>query len=214
MHGGAVVWVGAALLRAAVRSRGGGRRLGERDRGAVIEPCDGRSRPSPRPGLPCAKGPGGTCLPIGGLGVDSGSSMRGKGPASERDASIDPRASSTSGNDMREDPEADVCIVSSDAEEGIECWDSREGREEYDWNGGEGGNGAVGGSENGRSADGLKGEKSRVISRLGIELTLGIGGSAGAPDSEISSSKMVDNSASVSGNTEPWSAEARIATGL
>lgn len=59
---------------------------------------------------------------------------------SDKLASIDPSASSTSGNEPKEDEEAELGIDASESDEGIEACDESDGSEGYDSNGGEGGN--------------------------------------------------------------------------
>jgi hypothetical protein len=103
--------------------------LGER--GAVIETGAGRSRPSPKPGF---MGTEGICLGYAALIMDDEESIVGRLP-SESEASMDPRASSTSGKDMIDDTEDDVDMDCSEG--GIDLCDDREGRDGYDSNGGE-----------------------------------------------------------------------------
>jgi len=104
---------------------------------------------------------------------------------SDSEASIDPRASSTSGNEVSDEQDDELGIESSDCEVGIEAWEERDGRDGYDSNGGEGGSGCDGAgslllasissesdspsseSDIGSSTSGLNGEKSKVMSIVG-----------------------------------------------
>jgi hypothetical protein len=141
------------------------------NRGAVMEAGSGRSKPSPRPGLSSI---------VAGLAwletTDDDDSIEGKFP-SDKEASIDPNASSTSGKDMMDEIEDELDMLCSDG--WMDCSDDSEGKEGYDSKGGEGGSDPSGRysssseSSNGRSTVGLNGEKSSVSSIAGAKLILG-----------------------------------------
>ena len=90
---------------------------------------------------------------------------------SDNDANIEPKASSTSGNETIVELEAELGIESSDPEEGIELCDSSEGREGNDGKGGDRGESCIGSNDTsssiGRDTSGLNGEKSRSTSMMG-----------------------------------------------
>ena len=141
------------------------------NKGAVMEAGSGKSKPSPRPGLSSI---------AAGLAwaeaTEDDDSIEGKFP-SDKEASIEPNASSTSGKDMMEEMEDELDMLCSDG--WIDCSEDREGREGYDSKGGEGGSDPSGRysssseSSHGKSTVGLNGEKSRVISMAGAKLIFG-----------------------------------------
>lgn len=93
-------------------------------------------------------------------------SIEGRGmEGSERLASIDPSASSTSGYELRDDEDDEERRDEQDAELRNDCSESSEGRDEYDSNGGEG-RGSHGGAscdDFGRGAGALTGGLARRI---------------------------------------------------
>lgn len=101
------------------------------NRGAVMEAGSGRSKPSPRPGL---RSIGAALFRV--ETTDDDDSIDGKLP-SDKEANIEPNASSTSGKDMMEETDEELDMLCSDG--WIDRSDDREGREGYDSNGGEGG---------------------------------------------------------------------------
>lgn len=151
-----------------LRSRGGGRRRGDSGAVVVIELVSGMSKPRPSPSPSPRADLFSSPKPNPGFSLSVGDTML----LSESDASMDPRASSTSGNDMSEEFDADEGIESSEPDDGIELCDSSDGREGKDSNGGEGGEGGSGsdgasGSSRGSETSVWNGEKSRLISMLG-----------------------------------------------
>lgn len=111
-----------------VRSSGGGGHFRRGERGAVIDAEGGSERPSPRPGLE------GDFATLSMRGIE----LTGGIDESEREASIDPRASSTSEYEAREEVEAEDGSEDCEAEEGRDRSESSEGREGYDSKGGDG----------------------------------------------------------------------------
>ena len=102
----------------------------------LICTASGRSRPNPKPGF--ALIPDATIVSLFDFGMcNSGKSL------SDRLANIDPKASSTSGNEASESVEDEFGMDASEAELGIEACEDKDGREGNDSKGGEGGRDCV-----------------------------------------------------------------------